>query len=37
VKSHVSRRGKLSELPSIFDDLEASRYLGRAVLTDLAN
>ncbi len=37
VKSHVSRRGKLSELPAIFDDLEASRYLGRAVLTDLAN
>jgi propanol-preferring alcohol dehydrogenase len=37
VKSHVSRRGKLSDLPSIFDDLEAGRYFGRAVLTDLAN
>jgi propanol-preferring alcohol dehydrogenase len=37
VKSHVSRRGKLSELPSIFDDLEASRYLGRAVVNDLGN
>lgn len=35
VRTHVSRRGKLSELPAIFDDLEASRYLGRAVLTDL--
>lgn len=37
VKSHVSRRAKLSELPAIFEDLEASRYLGRALLTDLAN
>ena len=37
VKSHVSRRGKLSDLPSIFDDLEAGRYVGRAVLTDLAH
>jgi propanol-preferring alcohol dehydrogenase len=36
VKSHVSRRAKLSELPTVFDDLEASRYLGRAVLTDLS-
>ncbi len=36
VRTHVSRRGKLSELPSILDDLEAGRYLGRAVLTDLA-
>ena len=36
VASHVSRRGKLSELDSIFDDLEASRYLGRAIVTDLA-
>jgi propanol-preferring alcohol dehydrogenase len=36
VTSHVSRRGKLSELESIFDDLEASRYLGRAIVTDLA-
>lgn len=37
VHTHVSRRGKLSELPSIFDDLEAGKYLGRAVLTDLAS
>ena len=36
VKSHVSRTGVLSELPAIFDELEAARYLGRAVLTDLS-
>ncbi len=36
VKSHVSRVGGLSELPAIFDELEAGRYLGRAVLTDLS-
>src|SRR5262249_49838480 len=36
VKSHVSRTGALSELPTIFDELEAARYLGRAVLTDLS-
>lgn len=35
VRSHVSRTGALSELPAIFDDLEHSRYLGRAVITDL--
>ena len=35
VKSHVSRTGALSELGDIFDELEASKYLGRAVLTDL--
>jgi len=35
VKSHVSRTGSLSELPTIFDELEAGKYLGRAVLTDL--
>jgi propanol-preferring alcohol dehydrogenase len=37
VKTHVSRTGPLSELGAIFDDLEASRYLGRAVLTDLGS
>ena len=26
-----------TELESVFDDLEAGRYVGRAVLTDLAN
>jgi propanol-preferring alcohol dehydrogenase len=35
VKSHVSRRGPLSDLPSIFDELEAAKYLGRAVIDDL--
>lgn len=32
VKSHVSRIGGLEELPAIFDELEASAYLGRAVI-----
>jgi propanol-preferring alcohol dehydrogenase len=36
VTSHDSRRANLSELDAVFDDLEASRYLGRAVVTDLA-
>jgi alcohol dehydrogenase, propanol-preferring len=36
VKSHVSRVGALSDLGAIFDELEAGRYLGRAVITDLA-
>jgi D-arabinose 1-dehydrogenase-like Zn-dependent alcohol dehydrogenase len=36
VKSHVSRVGALSELPAIFDELEAGKYLGRAVVTDLS-
>jgi len=35
VKSHIGRTGTLSELGSVFDDLEAARYLGRAVITDL--
>ena len=37
VRSHISRRAKLSELESVFDDLEAGRYVGRAVVTDLAD
>ena len=37
VKTHVSRTGPLSELGAIFDELEAGRYLGRAVVTDLAS
>jgi propanol-preferring alcohol dehydrogenase len=37
VKSHVSRTGPLSDLEGIFDELEAGKYLGRAVVTDLAN
>ena len=32
VRTHVSRVGALEELPQIFDELEASAYLGRAVL-----
>jgi propanol-preferring alcohol dehydrogenase len=36
VTSHVSRVGPLSELGAIFDELETSAYLGRAVITDLA-
>jgi propanol-preferring alcohol dehydrogenase len=36
VASHVSRTGPLSDLPAIFDELEAAKYLGRAVITDLA-
>jgi len=35
VKTHVSRTGKLSDVPEIFEELEAGKYLGRAVLTDL--
>jgi propanol-preferring alcohol dehydrogenase len=37
VKTHVSRRGKLSELGAIFDELGSGAYLGRAVVDDLAN
>ena len=37
VKTHVSRTGGLTELPAIFDELEAGKYLGRAVLTDLGS
>ncbi len=36
VASHVSRTGSLSELDDIFGELEAGRYLGRAVVTDLS-
>jgi propanol-preferring alcohol dehydrogenase len=35
VKSHVSRVGALSELGTIFDELQSSSYVGRAVITDL--
>lgn len=37
VRSHVSRRGPLSELGAIFDELDAGRYLGRAVVDDLTS
>lgn len=36
VKTHVSRTGTLSELPTILDELEAGAYTGRAVITDLS-
>lgn len=32
VSTHVARVGSLEELPSVLDDLEAGRYLGRAVI-----
>ena len=35
VKSHIGRTGCLSELPAVFDELEAGQYVGRAVITDL--
>ena len=37
VASHVSRTGPLSDLGAIFDELEAGKYLGRAVVTDLTS
>jgi alcohol dehydrogenase, propanol-preferring len=37
VQSHVSRTGALSELGTIFDELEAGKYVGRAVIDDLAH
>jgi propanol-preferring alcohol dehydrogenase len=37
VRTHVSRTGPLSDLGGIFDELEAGKYLGRAVLTDLSH
>jgi len=36
VTSHISRVGALSDLGTIFDELEAGEYTGRAVITDLA-
>lgn len=37
VRSHVSRTAPLTDLEAVFDELEGARYLGRAVLTDLAH
>ena len=34
LKSHVGRTASLSEIGDVFDDLEAARYVGRAVITD---
>ena len=36
VRTHVGREGSLSELDTIFEELQAGGYLGRAVITDLA-
>ncbi len=36
VATHVGRAGALSELDTIFDELEAGKYVGRAVIDDLA-
>ena len=37
VKSHVGRTAVLSELPQVFEELEAGAYVGRAVITDLSS
>jgi len=37
LKSHIGRVGKLSELGAVFDELEAGKYVGRAVITDLGS
>lgn len=37
VRSHIGRVGALSELGAIFDELEAGKYVGRAVITDLGS
>ena len=36
VKTHVGRSASLGELGSVFDDLEAGRFVGRGVLTDMS-
>jgi alcohol dehydrogenase, propanol-preferring len=36
VRSHIGRTGGLSDLGTIFDELQAGAYLGRAVVTDLS-
>ena len=37
VRTHVSRTGALTDLPTIFDELAEGAYLGRAVITDLGH
>ncbi|MAG29433.1 MAG: alcohol dehydrogenase [Deltaproteobacteria bacterium] len=37
VKSHIGRTAPLSELGTVFDELEAGKYVGRAVITDLGS
>jgi propanol-preferring alcohol dehydrogenase len=36
VKSHIGRVGALSELGAVFNELESGKYVGRAVITNLA-
>src|SRR4051794_39558478 len=36
VKSHVGRTAALAEISDVFDELEAGRYVGRAVITDMS-
>lgn len=35
VKTHVSRRAKLSELPQVFEELGKGAYPGRAIIDDM--
>jgi D-arabinose 1-dehydrogenase-like Zn-dependent alcohol dehydrogenase len=35
VHTHVGRSGPLSDLEDIFEELEARKYVGRAVITDV--
>lgn len=37
VKSHIGRVGALTELGTMFDELESGKIIGRAVVTDLGN
>jgi propanol-preferring alcohol dehydrogenase len=37
VKTHVGRTGPMSDLGTIFDELQSASYLGRAVLTDMTS
>jgi D-arabinose 1-dehydrogenase-like Zn-dependent alcohol dehydrogenase len=34
VKSHIGRTAALADISDVFDDLQAGRYVGRAVITD---
>ena len=37
VRSHIGRTAPLSELPTVFDELAAGAFVGRAVINDLSN
>jgi len=36
VKTHISRRAKLSEINQVLDELENAKYPGRAIITDMS-